>query len=61
MRFIFIAQAGQKHTKFLHYSIKEWMTRFDYRKSLNKNISLKTFNFDLIIVYFFILKKDGWK
>ena len=32
-----------EHAKVLSYFINKWKTRFDYRKSLNKNISLNTF------------------
>ena len=32
-----------EHAKVLSYFSKKWRTRFDHRKSLNKNISLDTF------------------
>ena len=32
-----------EHAKVLSYFTNKWKTRFDYRKSLNKNISLNTF------------------
>ena len=32
-----------EHAKVLSYFTNKWKTRFDYQKSLNKNISLNTF------------------
>ena len=56
MRFIFVSHVRRsqniKHAKVLSYFINKWKTRFDFRKPLNKNISLKT-----IFFFFFWLNK----
>ena len=48
------------HAKALRHFTNKWKTRFDYRKSLNKKISLNVLIFDWIKIYFLYKKTpDG--
>ena len=48
-----------EHAKVLRYFTNKWKTRFDYRKSLSKKVSLNTF-FCLNKDIFFVRKKVQW-
>ena len=46
-----------EHAKVLRYFTNKWKTRFDYRKSLNKKISLNTLFLIELKIYFSIQNK----